>query len=634
MLDQLKQSKSVQMSSGISTPSDVDVVVESATQAMRHVVRAVDEARHRQDTAVRSSLIISRMSFVNPGFTHTPHSIPQTLTLSFLTSLGTCVLAGSLDVIHYHAAKPTSVNVSAKYLGAFLYLGGYLILVKVLKGKVYEPKHWFSLADFDVCGLDEDAGSCPFNDSTLLTHTILPAMLPSSFRLTSKEHRFELAAACQREKDVWLGSIQQSRDHEPCWVNEPNSSLRVDGKGDLIPSALDDGPFELVTALPTIQSIPELLNNPEAQPTFSAFSPEPKQGGSPKTGFASWRQDSEPPSRRSSTASVIAIFSPTPCDSETIVIRRSSASARSRVDLGLYDVISQSCLKARTHASSRDEELFQAPKSTRSGFVRSQSGITMAGMTKGRLTRHESVRITRRKSFIDGSDKFMTKKSSSTGQNFSNRRPSLGLSITPLPASEGRPSISPPRSPTSPSPYSITTSTTLKSPSHSPPLLEAGGSRTASPSSSVQTPLKSSRSLVSNVKGFFSSRSSSVGTVSHSNELLGAEPPTTKTRAPTIGHWARRGSLHCRTRSVPSKDGDESRFTLPKIENFPVLDFGAPISTPSLDHVSHIPPISGLPNHRPQPLRKSRFPLCTSPVEMDARHNSPKNTSFLQRLKA
>ena len=459
-------------------------------------------------------------------------------------------------------------------------------------------------------------------------------MLSSSFRLTSKEHQFELAAACQREKDTWLGAIQQSREHEPCWVNEPNSSLPVDGKGDLIPSALEDGPFEIFNALPTIQSIPELLNHPEAQLTFSAFSPELKQTKSPRSEFAPWRQESEPPSRRSSTASVKAIFSPTPYDSETIVIRRSSASARSRVDLGLQDVISQSCLTARSYASSRDEELFQAPKSTRSGFVRSQSGITMAG----RLTRHESVRITRRRSFVDGSDKFLTRKSTSAGQSASNRRRmSAGLSITPLPASEGRPSISrpsisPPRSPTSPSPYTPATmksSIMVGSPSHSPTLLEAGGSGS---SSDVQPPLKSSRSLVSNVKEFFSSRSSSIGTVSKSSELLGAEPYTTKMWTPIIGNWAS-ASLHRRTRSVPSNDGDESPFTLPNIETFPALDFGAPILTPSLDHESNMQPISGLPNHRP-PVRKSRFPLCASSVEMDSRHNIPKNISFLQRLKA
>ena len=420
-----------------------------------------------------------------------------------------------------------------------------------------------------------------------------------------------------------MDAIRQSRDHEPCWVNEPNSSLRVDGKGDLIPSVLDDGPFELVNALPTIQSIPELLDNPEAQLTFSAFSPEPNQKKSSKPDFTTRRQDSEPSSRRSSTASVKAIFSPTPYDSETIVIRRSSASARSRVDLGLQDVISQLCLKARCHASSRDEELFQAPKSTRSGFVRSQSGITMAG----RLTRHESVRITRRKSFIDGSDKFLTKKSTSTGQSISNRQHSIGLSITPLLASEGRPSISPPRSPTSPSPYSLSTmrsSIMPKSPSHSPTLLGAGGSIL---SSNVQPPIKSSRSLVSNVKGFFSSRSSSVGTVSQSSELLGAEPHIIKTRSPTIGNWAK-SPLHRRTRSVPSNDGDEPSFTLPDIEKIPALDLGAPITTPSLD----IQSISGLPNNRP-PMRKSRFPLCAPSVEMDPRHNIPKNISFLQRLK-
>jgi hypothetical protein len=85
------------------------------------------------------------------------YSAFQILTPSFLSSLGTCLLAGSLDVMHYQSSKPSSNGpiINAKYLGAFLYLGGYLILVKV-KGKVYEPKHWFSLADFTVVDLEEE----------------------------------------------------------------------------------------------------------------------------------------------------------------------------------------------------------------------------------------------------------------------------------------------------------------------------------------------------------------------------------------------------------------------------------------------------------------------------------------------
>jgi hypothetical protein len=138
--------------------SDVNVIVESALQAMRHVASAVDEARRRQDISIQSSLIVSRISMA-PPLPSQAASPPQTLTSAFLTSLGACLLAGSLDVMHYPASGDT---VKAKYLGAFLYMGGYLVLVKVCKGKAYEPRHWFSLADFELVDLEEDDGVYPF----------------------------------------------------------------------------------------------------------------------------------------------------------------------------------------------------------------------------------------------------------------------------------------------------------------------------------------------------------------------------------------------------------------------------------------------------------------------------------------
>lgn len=49
-------------------------------------------------------------------------------------------------------------NIKVKYLGAFLYPGGYLVLVKVSRGKKYEPRHWFSLADFEVSDVDDEGG--------------------------------------------------------------------------------------------------------------------------------------------------------------------------------------------------------------------------------------------------------------------------------------------------------------------------------------------------------------------------------------------------------------------------------------------------------------------------------------------
>ena len=66
-------------------------------------------------------------------------------------SLGACVAAGALDVV-YHGAR-------VKYLAAFLYAGGYLILAKVPKGgRVYEARHWFALAGFQVFEETEEDG--------------------------------------------------------------------------------------------------------------------------------------------------------------------------------------------------------------------------------------------------------------------------------------------------------------------------------------------------------------------------------------------------------------------------------------------------------------------------------------------
>lgn len=161
ILDQLKPGKSVRALSLAHFRSDVDVVVESAAQAMRHVASSVDEARHRQDVAIQSALIVSRISLASSAISQmiSVHPAFQTLTTTFLSSLGTCLLAGSLDVMHSHMSQPTGgSSIQAKYLGAFLYPGGYLILVKVSKNKVYEPRHWFPLGDFDISEREEDDG--------------------------------------------------------------------------------------------------------------------------------------------------------------------------------------------------------------------------------------------------------------------------------------------------------------------------------------------------------------------------------------------------------------------------------------------------------------------------------------------
>ncbi|ESK94419.1 hypothetical protein Moror_8077 [Moniliophthora roreri MCA 2997] len=394
LLDQLKTGKTLRAMVGSSPLGrrDVNVVVESAALAMRHVAGQVDEARRQQDVAARSSLIISRTS-VSPISTTMASTQPlQVLTSSFLSSLGTCLFAGSLDVIHNrstkHSTNTTSINV--KYLGAFLYMGGYLILVKVLKGKVYEPRHWFGLIDFQISDPDESE-----------------AWLPCSFRLACRGHEFELAAACKPEKEAWIAAIRESLAHPKAeWVNEPISSLHVDGKGELVSSILD-GPFEIINPLPTIQSVSELVQNdddetdastkplpPLPSPPFDALPDDYESQHKSKRFSRNSTPDISHPSRHSSSASMKSILSPMAIDSDTIIIRRSLPSTRAQIDLGLQDVISEACMNARSQATVREEGLFQAPNTSRTGIARS----TGSALSMKKLKKHESVRIPRRRS--------------------------------------------------------------------------------------------------------------------------------------------------------------------------------------------------------------------------------------------
>ena len=73
--------------------------------------------------------------------------------------MGDCLLAGLLDVVHHHhVLDPVSTPVRIKYLGVLLYLGGYLIVVKVGRGKAYHIKHWFSLKSFEMVDTPQDTG--------------------------------------------------------------------------------------------------------------------------------------------------------------------------------------------------------------------------------------------------------------------------------------------------------------------------------------------------------------------------------------------------------------------------------------------------------------------------------------------
>ncbi|KAJ6539508.1 hypothetical protein B0H19DRAFT_362823 [Mycena capillaripes] len=597
LLDQLRPGKTLRAMSHPTTRPHMHVVVESAAQAMRHVASAVDEARHRQDVKIQSSLIISRIALAHPASatSHMSSTYPafQILTPSFLSSLGTCLLAGSLDVMHYQSSKPSSngANINAKYLGAFLYLGGYLILVKV-KGKIYEPKHWFPLVDFTVVDLEEEDTS-----------------LPCTFSLTCKGHQFDLTAACLREKDAWLSSIHEARLHPPSWINEPTPSIHCDGKGELIPSTLD-GPFEVIHALPTIQSLPELTKDdfgPEL--TDSIFNRgEASQSQAPKPEMPSSK--AEPvASRRSSTASVKAIFSPN-SDTDTIVIRRSSPAARLQVDQGLQDVISEPVLAARLHASTRDE-LFQAPKILRASpsFGRSASALSLTGLTKTRLSRHESVRVPRKKSFTD--DGITTKTSLRGGQK---RRPKK---LSTVSTSEVESIFQPPD--LSASPFSQCSS-----------LMSNFTSPTESPAGSEEQAAQSRRpSLVNNASPL---STSPVSSSPPSPRSITSDHYKTLTQG-ILNRWSLKGSRHRRARSAPNDQNvpvAAAQGDTLVTEQSPV-EFGATLSlvmSPQED--------AGLRPPSPHADLSRHIRGLSSGVPVTFRHSSVENTkkgSIFKRLK-
>jgi hypothetical protein len=136
---------------------------EAAVSAMRRVAALVDRASQQRVHTIQSNRIATRLLADCPVSPTSPLSVSvsaaepvhqqQQLSAEFMQSLGACLLAGALDVVYY---QPNG-SARAKYLGAFLYVGGYVVLAKVPRGgKTYEPKHWFGLGGFEIVDQEDD----------------------------------------------------------------------------------------------------------------------------------------------------------------------------------------------------------------------------------------------------------------------------------------------------------------------------------------------------------------------------------------------------------------------------------------------------------------------------------------------
>jgi len=262
------------------------------------------------------------------------------------------------------------------------------------------------------------------------------------------------------------------------WCNEPSPSYRLGGKFFGFPGS-EDGHNDVANALPTIRSIAEFgaaSDTDFSEPFLASLRGNSKSRRRRADTPPTQRQEgTQAPSRRSSSNSVKAIFSPMSSDAETVVVRRSSAAARLQVDQELQDVISRTCITARSYAFTHEEQLFQSPKDV---FSRSNS-TSMVAMS--RLSKHESVRIPRRRT--DDPSRF-----SPYNKNPKNLQVRLS-GASPEDTSSDSPVPSPPPTAGAVSAESSASSTTSLPPAPSPHVFES-------------VPVKS-RSFVRNVRELF-----------------------------------------------------------------------------------------------------------------------------------
>ncbi|KAI0692570.1 hypothetical protein BC835DRAFT_47990 [Cytidiella melzeri] len=571
LLDQLKVKRTESDVGEQQQPEEDDLAAQGAAAAMRRVVALVDRASEKRAHAVKSSLIASRLLSDCPASPTSPVSFEERrtqLSSEFMQSLGVALLAGAVDVVYYQS----SGSARAKYLAAFLYVGGYLILAKVPKsGKVYEPRHWFPLAGFEVVDQEDEEA------------------LPYAFHLCSPTTQIHFAASCQLEKTIWISAMQESLSLGPsAWVNEPCMSLPADIRPRVFTSQ-EEGPGSEWTAtpLPTIQSMSE-LETPAESSSHAPAPPIPSPRKIPKTMSRAdsliMRQEYSTTnlSRRTSTTSVKAFFSPLTFDAR---VTRPSGQIRQQVDNGLHDVYSDTFIAVRSQALMRDEELFQLRK--RPGNVsRSNSALSISGAF-GTRRRHDSVILNpRRKSSVDigaadctsemegltrPTSLMLSRRTKSSSGKMKRQRLSLLPGQAPLPPpplpgkgeqDDNLPVVERSQSPSpltrGPSAASSNTNSLLPSPVEMTiPLPTPPGtlfSNRCSPDTRRADRPTRTRSMVDNVKYFFQSRSTSpTPSYRRSPEVsvthLDVVPPDTTHGG--LVHWWRRGSLRQRSKSSP-----------------------------------------------------------------------------------
>lgn len=206
--------------------------IEAAAAAMKKVADSVDDASKQRQREIVSELISTR---VEPQ---------QSITQTFLRSLGIPDLAGTVDVLHHNESiRPLLSPLRFEHRGIVLW-SGWLLIVKVRKTQQLEPRFWFPLAGVKLSHSEDPNApfSWPTSASNAAGHQ---PIVRHALRLTyGKMHHFELSFSTAKELALWsreLSRAKQARTTDQGLDYPTNLTDFDDGRQVAIRRALERG---------------------------------------------------------------------------------------------------------------------------------------------------------------------------------------------------------------------------------------------------------------------------------------------------------------------------------------------------------------------------------------------------------
>lgn len=151
--------------------------VFQAVLAMKQVAENVDEAKRLREVEIKTEVIAHRMELhsvrldVLSMTDRADAPLLQSYRSAFISLLGQIQLVGSLHVLYHGPTLDPTEAFKIKYHGIFLY-EQHLVIVKVKRASIYEPRHWFPIRYFDVLDISDGSGA----------HRCRPVRLPTLTR--------------------------------------------------------------------------------------------------------------------------------------------------------------------------------------------------------------------------------------------------------------------------------------------------------------------------------------------------------------------------------------------------------------------------------------------------------------------